>query len=490
MCKITQLHKRAATGLILISLFLSIASCGSNGDNKGDANTTAAVSTVEEVTETDYLTNIPVYDFKGSTFRLMVNSQSDRPNLHAGEENGEIINDAMFSRDQQVSEIFNLEFEYIAYEERLKLYKDATRMISAGEDFADVIITALSEGVGNLSLDGMLVDLNSLGALDLGRDWWNQSMNETMKTGNKIYAVTGPMALCYAYSPYAFFTNLTIANDFGIENIYELVETGKWTIDKMNSLMKDVYADVNNNGIADIEDRFAMTVTEESGKAFYIGCGMRMAQKTNDGAELLIDTPKSIEVLDKLNQIMKPDHVICTDKLNNNPAGISYKIALFTNSQALFCAAPIQWGVLNFRDMKDDYGILPYPKYNEDQDDYYSHVNSYFPVGIAIPVTNPRAEETAAVMETLAYISHNKILPKINNVVLKEKIARDENSKHMLDLLYKNMIVDLNCVFDFAGSATKLRSYAVGTSENFSSTYASIKPAVEAALAQMLEKLS
>ena len=90
-------------------------------------------------------------------------------------------------------------------------------------------------------------------------------------------------------------------------------------------------------------------------------------------------------------------------------------------------------------------------------------------------------------MEALAYISNSEMLPKINEVVLKEKIARDEQSKEMLDILYSNMVVDLNCVYDFAGSATKLRLYAIGQSDNFSSEYASIKEKAETELAQMFE---
>ena len=485
MCKMNS--ARILSALIAM---LMLASCQAEPDK---AEATSSDTTVTEAPETtSYLETIQAYDFGGDTIRLMVNSAGDRPNLHAGEENGEIINDAMFNRDRTVSELFNCEIGYTAYDDRSKLYKDLTRLISAGEDSCDIIITSLMEGVGNLSVSGMTADLNSLDALNLDAEWWCQSMNETMKTGNKIYAASGPMALCYCYSPYAFFTNLNMAEDFGLESVYTLVESGNWTIDTMNSMMKDIYEDVNSNGKVDSGDRFPLTVTLESGKAFYIGCGMRMARKTSDGAELYMDSPQSVDVLDLLNSIMKPDEILCTDNLATSwmPGVSDYKTAMFTNSQALFCAAPIQWSVLYFRDMADDYAILPYPKYDASQDEYYSHINSYFPVGIAIPVTCQRADETAAVMEALAYISQTEMLPKINDVVLKEKVARDENSKQMIDLLYKNMIVDLNSVFDFAGSATMLRKYAVGESENFSSSYAAIKTRVETELNNMLEKLS
>ena len=471
----------------LLALLLLSASCQSSVDDGGQVTSSVPDSDAATEETTSYLETIPVYDFGGADFRLLVNSQSDRPNLHAGELNGEVINDAMYNRDQTVAEMYNLNFVYTAYDTRGELYSDVSRLITAGEDCGEVIITSLTDGIGDFALNGMLSDLNAYDALSLESEWWCQSMNETMTTGDKIYATTGPMALCYAYSPYAFFVNLTMADEWGLEDVYSLVESGDWTIDKMNELMKNSYSDSDGDGVPSVGDSFGLTTTHEAGKAFYIGCGMRMAEKTPDGAELLIDSPMSIEVLDKLHGIMTNEYVFCTETIGTSANTGDYKTLLFTNSQTLFCAAPIQWGVLNFRDMNDDYGILPYPKYDTNQTEYYSHINPFFPVGIAIPVTNQKPDETAAVMEALAYISNSEMLPKINEVVLKEKIARDEKSKEMLDLLYENMVVDLNCVYDFAGSATKLRLYAIGQSDNFSSEYASIKEKAESELAKMLE---
>ena len=79
----------------LLALLLLSASCQSSVDDGGQV--TSSVSDSDAATEetTSYLETIPVYDFGGADFRLLVNSQSDRPNLHAGELNGEVINDAV-----------------------------------------------------------------------------------------------------------------------------------------------------------------------------------------------------------------------------------------------------------------------------------------------------------------------------------------------------------------------------------------------------------
>ena len=89
-------------GISLILFLLMLTSCG--GSPAGNAETTAAaaVTTTEALTTADYLSVIPAVDFGGRSFRIVVNDQPDRPNLHAGELNGEVINDAMVERDHTV----------------------------------------------------------------------------------------------------------------------------------------------------------------------------------------------------------------------------------------------------------------------------------------------------------------------------------------------------------------------------------------------------
>ena len=121
------------------------------------------------------------------------------------------------------------------------------------------------------------------------------------------------MALCYCYSPYAFFVNLSMEESYKLPDVYGMVRDGSWTLDSMTSMMKGIAADLNNDGSMGKEDRYGLTTTLESGKAFYIGCGRKMAQKTVNGVELLMGTTASVDVLDKLCSIMTAGDTICAD---------------------------------------------------------------------------------------------------------------------------------------------------------------------------------
>ena len=93
-------------------------------------------------------------------------------------------------------------------------------------------------------------------------------------------------------------------------------------------------------------------------------------------------------------------------------------------------------------------------------------------------------------MEFMSCYGDEEIRPKVNEVVLKEKIARDEESKQMFDLLFSNMSFDVNHAFNFAKSANAVREYACGYVENFSSKWASIESSVTTEIETLLNNLS
>ncbi|MBQ2708516.1 MAG: hypothetical protein IJF67_09630, partial [Clostridia bacterium] len=236
---------------------------------------------------------------------------------------------------------------------------------------------------------------------------------------------------------------------------------------------------------------FMLTVTLESGNAFFVGCGGRMMEKDGDDTKFIIETNQSMDILDRLNSIMTQDGVIVTDNLGKTVIGTtSYKVSLFTNSQTLFCAAPLQWGVLSFRDMHDDFSVLPYPKLDEAQSEYYTNGCTYFPISVAVPITTPRAKEVGAVMEAMCYYSYQNVMPEVRGTVLSAKIARDEETVRMFDLIYENIVIDVNCIYNFGNTMQLLRAYAAGDTDNFASTYAAAKPLAETQLSELIAAMT
>jgi len=87
--------------------------------------------------------------------------------------------------------------------------------------------------------------------------------------------------------------------------------------------------------------------------------------------------------------------------------------------------------------MEDDFGVIPGPKYDEEQEEYYSlGGNPYFMI---VPVTSRNLEKNGVIMEALAYESIGIIDTAFYNVFLQEKLSRDEDSPKMLDIIFGNL---------------------------------------------------
>ena len=129
---------------------------------------------------------------------------------------------------------------------------------------------------------------------------------------------------------------------------------------------------------------------------------------------------------------------------------------IFTTGRGLYYIGPILTvaDAEGLRAMDDEYGILPMPKYSEAQKEYrnsfqYSNATVY-----SIPVQNTRDELTGAVLEAMAYYSTDTLRTGYYTYVLGEKGSRDDESKQMLDLIFRTRINDLGFVYDWGGMIT------------------------------------
>ena len=92
-------------------------------------------------------------------------------------------------------------------------------------------------------------------------------------------------------------------------------------------------------------------------------------------------------------------------------------------------------------DMEGDYGILPYPKLNEEQDRYYCYLGSS---EIALPLScSSDLERVCVIKEALAVESLNHVYPAYYDNALKNRYIRDEESLRMLELVVNSVVLDL-----------------------------------------------
>ena len=144
--------------------------------------------------------------------------------------------------------------------------------------------------------------------------------------------------------------------------------------------------------------------------------------------------------------------------------------------------------------MNDEYGILPIPKFDEAQKDYYTYSHDQYTV-FMVPTTVADPEMSGAVLEVMAYESYRSVQPTYYELVLKGRYANDPQSRAMLDRITRNIKVDPSYIYGKQLSQPEvsvLRSKVYSGSKDFGSSWAKQArklPVVIKAFKQVIEKL-
>jgi len=166
---------------------------------------------------------------------------------------------------------------------------------------------------------------------------------------------------------------------------------------------------------------------------YYVAFDIPVTKWDEDGYPYLAE---NCEKMYQLNDIMRPF-------LNGTPSVYSLQgvNALQVNalepiffSDRLMIMPTLLGHIKNMRDMDTDFGVIPYPKWDENQQEYLTTSHGGYNVfGIPIDAKNPGM--SGAVLEALCAESSNTVVPAFYETALKTKFARDEESSDMLDII-------------------------------------------------------
>jgi hypothetical protein len=128
------------------------------------------------------------------------------------------------------------------------------------------------------------------------------------------------------------------------------------------------------------------------------------------------------------------------------------------------------------RDMEDPYGILPYPKYDENQTEYHSHVGGHASL-MCIPVTAyNNLDKIGVILDAISGLTYQNVIPKYYEQVLQTKALRDPESEAMLDMIIAGRVFDFAYFYNTnSGLATLLSTMINARNNNFASEYAKLE---------------
>ena len=444
---------------LLLTAAAALFSCG--GDTAVSSGDTASADTAADTQDsavTEALDSLAARqlvddelgaaDFGGRTFRILGDDACEDYYLME-QQTGDVMNDAVFERNLAVTERFNIVLEAEVFEES-QMAKQLKNSVMAADDayqlFSGHIIYA-----GNAVCDNVYYNLHDVPHINFEKPWWSQSTLEDLSYDGKTFIAMGDFALTTVASTYCFYYNKQIASDYDLEGIYDIVNEGKWTIDRLTEISKEVYRDLNGNGTTDENDLYGFSMWARSPvNAFLWSFGEKLGKKQEDGT-IVLDyfNDKVIDIYNKLYELCCVNETtFCRTAVDDGPMMKS----MFTDGKALVTADTFEFASKELRDVETDYGIIPYPKWDEAQEGYYTMVDGGHE-GLAVPVSVADPDFVGTIVEALNAESYKRTVPVFYDIVLKTKGSRDEESVAMLDMIFNGRIFDFGYVYGEFGAA-------------------------------------
>ena len=474
---------------VLMAGLLLLASCAGGGSTEPAEGDVTAPPAVTSGGETEPAENEPpvevetedpatvfdleVKDYDGKNVGILgtnwynIASNWTSPELKVTEMTGEAMNDAIFTRNTNVEAKYDVKL--VMTDGGAYLDSTITNELVAGTNAYDIAFPRISE-MNSVALSGNAYDMNKIESLDLSKTWWSQFARESLTVANAILFISGDMNFMDKWTAVCMFFNKSVAAGYSItaDELYDLVDAGKWTIDKFSEYTNAVTNDSSGDGVLDNQDTWGCTAN-----AGYLG---NFLQAWCDPYTKVVDG----ELVFNLNNeftFTALDRII--DVMNNNVifAG-SWDVAepVFTAGRALFFIEVTQ-KLANFRTLEYDFGVLPLVKYDETQSDYRTTCATLAQM-ICIPKTAADREFAGYMLQAMGYESSLTIQPAYISNALESKFTRDERTADMLGYIFRGMDYDIGYQTGMGSAASMIDSVISNRDNTASSKFASINKAI------------
>ncbi len=478
--------KRFSLTLLCALLSAVTASCSDTAADPADAaSQTTAPVTEQETTEAS--SHMPeARDFNGLSFCIMNFEQHwNHMQIISDGETGDTLNDAIYRRNAAVEEHLN-----ITVSEVLGSTDVLNKSITAGDKAFDAAYVSASQMASFLTggENHPLFDLKTeVPHLRMDMPWWTQQANEMISIAGYQFFAANDFHLSYFDSVMPLVMNLQMAKDYDLGDPYALIREGKWTMDVLGEMMKTVSADVNGDGKYTLEeDIFGMFGMSEEYVGLAIAGGATILKKNeNDLPYLAIGEEHFINVFTKAVDVMNQGNVFADYRTSeyNYVEQLDDGNFAFKAGRVLF-VSDVLFHINSLRDMKDDYAILPRVKFDEAQENYYTYCHETSAL-LCIPSTAD-ADRSGYVIECLAAESHDTVIPAYYETVLCQKLARDEASIQMLDIVFASRVSDLGTLLNPGSIYSELKTLGQKGDTNLASLESKKSKAVEKALSKIM----
>ncbi len=349
------------------------------------------------------------------------------------------------------------------------------------------LLAAYARAGAKMVINDLLWNLSGIenSYIELSKPWWPSNIVDNLSMDGNLYFVSGDMSTSTIYNMQNIYFNKKLVNaklqgeaeEYFAKNghvktaetvskenpeggntasnmIYEMVYAGKWTIDDFIRLSSDAYEDTLGDGLTG-DDTYGFTGSDYQMVPIYCGCNLRMIESTTDGSGLKISddwsSSKTIKLIAKLNGLLSSN-----DYHNRYKTGTSM-MKPFTNGKCFFSMYYMSYAgstLVNSAKVPA-YGVLPSPKWDTNQKNYYTSIGNEFSLYSIFNDFDTRGDEEAtltmftAVLECWASEGFRKTTPVIFELGMKLKASPTQCEADMCEIIRSSIEFDLGRVLGF-----------------------------------------
>lgn len=429
---------------ILMSMLVCTVACADNTGTTGK-NTVSDTAATEEVTAEELRDNLPESDFGGYDFRILAFDENNIKTIFASEMNGNIVNDSVYEKLKAVEDRFNITIRLADCTETAAAADETgivKKEILANSDSFD-IVQGHDLAMANMSLEGYFIDALTIPHLDFDRPWWPSSTIESMTVAGQMYLMTNNISYFNLGETRVLYFNKSTFGDLNITYPYDDVYSGKWTLDIMTGYAKQAYQDLNGSSKVDSGDSFGFV----NPKYYYCWLEPYRVEPYVKDADGRLYYEFNLE---KMQTLVEKFYGLLFGDFGYLGADNDEPNKIFSDGRSMFIYETLRTAVATYSYADVVYGILPIPKIDETQENYYGGCTDR---PIAVPITVTDLDMTGIIVEALNFEGYKRVFPAYYEIALKSRYADQGDDANMIDIVHDNVIMSFTYLFGNYASA-------------------------------------
>ena len=422
--------KRMLCIILTLLMLVSVVACNKGDDSENNNNNDDQSS--QETTKT----------FNNADYTVLSRLTTAYEFDNSGEGTDDKVQRKIWERNVFIKDTYDVNVNVItepgSYDERDSFIAKVRSSLSSGADEFSMISTH-SSYMQSIAIEGLGKEISSIPQINISNKWWCEPYAKNSEINGKSYVLVGDIALKLYENIEVVFFNTTLAEEYQLGDLYQIVLDGNWTLDKMIELSK-VAGGYNNQ----TSEQYGLLANSHSIRYLATSLGLRYTTRDNSTGRQSFRTsvPAKMEttyakILEwHQSDVVRYGEPVSDDAENSNP--------LFSNGKSLFYMQMLGEAKYMASAMSNyGYGVLPFPKLEEGKSAYKTACCDEFSAQL-IPLTVVDTEMVGTVTEALCKYSNENVIPEYYETRLKFRYFDDYQVQSMLDLIREGL------TFDFA----------------------------------------